>query len=100
MTKNHQNNNAKISAVAGWVPEYILTNDELSKMVETSDAWITTRTGIKERRILKDPLLATSDMGANAVEILLDKSGISADEIDLIICATVTPDMLFPATAC
>ena len=100
MTKNHQNNNAKISAVAGWVPEYILTNDELSKMVETSDEWITTRTGIKERRILKDPLLATSDMGANAVEILLDKSGISADEIDLIICATVTPDMLFPATAC
>jgi 3-oxoacyl-[acyl-carrier-protein] synthase-3 len=100
VTKNHQNNNAKISAVAGWVPEYILTNDELSKMVETSDEWITTRTGIKERRILKDPLLATSDMGANAVEILLDKSGISADEIDLIICATVTPDMLFPATAC
>ena len=100
MTKNHQNNNAKISAVAGWVPEYILTNHELSKMVETSDEWITTRTGIKERRILKDPLLATSDMGANAVAILLDKSGISADEIDLIICATVTPDMLFPATAC
>ena len=100
MTKNHQNNNAKISAVAGWVPEYVLTNHELSKMVETSDEWITTRTGIKERRILKDPLLATSDMGANAVEILLDKSRVSADEIDLIICATVTPDMLFPATAC
>ncbi len=100
MTQNHQNNNAKISAVAGWVPEYVLTNHELSKMVETSDEWITTRTGIKERRILKDPLLATSDMGANAVEILLGKSGVSADEIDLIICATVTPDMLFPATAC
>tara|TARA_B100001250_G_C19815408_1_gene798035 strand:- start:177 stop:1181 length:1005 start_codon:yes stop_codon:yes gene_type:complete len=100
VTQNHQNNNAKISAVAGWVPEYVLTNHELSKMVETSDEWITTRTGIKERRILKDPLLATSDMGANAVEILLGKSGVSADEIDLIICATVTPDMLFPATAC
>jgi len=97
---NHQSNNAKISSVAGWVPEYVLTNDELSKMVETSDEWITTRTGIKERRILKNPLLATSDMGAHAVNALLKKRGISASEIDLIICATVTPDMLFPATAC
>ena len=100
MITNHQSNNAKISSVAGWVPEYVLTNDELSKMVETSDEWITTRTGIKERRILKNPLLATSDMGAHAVNALLKKRGISASEIDLIICATVTPDMLFPATAC
>ncbi|MDG2266756.1 MAG: ketoacyl-ACP synthase III, partial [Candidatus Marinimicrobia bacterium] len=71
-----------------------------SKMVDTSDEWITTRTGIKERRILKDPNKATSDMGASAVKILLDKKNISPDEIDLIICATVTPDMLFPSTAC
>ena len=97
MNKNHS---AKISAVAGWVPEYVLTNHELSRMVETSDEWITSRTGIKERRILKDPQLATSDMASNAVNILLKKRGMSAEEIDLIICATVTPDMLFPSTAC
>lgn len=92
--------NAKISGVAGWVPDYRLTNQELSTMVETSDEWITTRTGIKERRILKDPLQATSDMGANAVKKLLHKTNTLSSEIDLIICATVTPDMLFPATAC
>lgn len=69
-------------------------------MVDTSDEWITTRTGIKERRILKDPLKATSDMGVEALKLLLEKRNISADEIDLIICATVTPDMLFPSTAC
>ena len=69
-------------------------------MVDTSDEWITTRTGIKERRILKDPLKATSDMGVEALKLLLEKKNISADEIDLIICATVTPDMLFPSTAC
>ncbi len=91
---------AKISAVSGWVPDYVLTNEELSKMVETSDEWITTRTGIKERRILKDPSKATSDMGVEALKLLLKKRNISADEIDLIICATVTPDMLFPSTAC
>ena len=68
--------NAKISGVAGWVPDYRLTNQELSTIVETSDEWITTRTGIKERRILKDPLKATSDMGANAVKKLLHKKGI------------------------
>lgn len=92
--------NTKISAVAGWLPDDVLTNAELAKMVDTSDEWITTRTGIKERRILKDPSKATSDMGANAVKLLLKKTNISADEIDLIICATVTPDMLFPSTAC
>ena len=97
--KNHISQ-VKISSVAGWVPDYILTNDELSGMVDTSDDWIITRTGIKERRILKDPKMATSDMGCNALKILLEKRGISADEIDLIICATVTPDMLFPSTAC
>ena len=92
--------NCKISGVAGWVPDYILTNKELSNMVDTSDEWIITRTGIRERRILKDPTKATSDMAANAIESLLKKTGTSAREIDLIICATVTPDMLFPSTAC
>lgn len=99
LTKNHKIS-AKISAVSGWLPDYILTNEELSHMVDTSDEWITTRTGIKERRILKDPKKATSDMGAEAVKILLEKRNILAHEIDLIICATVTPDMLFPSTAC
>jgi 3-oxoacyl-[acyl-carrier-protein] synthase-3 len=92
--------NTKISAVAGWLPDDVLTNAELATMVDTSDEWITTRTGIKERRILKDSTKATSDMGANAVKLLLEKTNISADQIDLIICATVTPDMLFPSTAC
>ena len=100
MIKNTPSKNAKISAVASWVPDYILTNDELSKMVDTSDEWIKTRTGVQERRILKDPSKATSDMGANALKKLLKKRKISAEEIDLIICATVTPDMLFPSTAC
>jgi 3-oxoacyl-[acyl-carrier-protein] synthase-3 len=68
-------------------------------MVETSDEWITSRTGIKERRILKGKGMGTSDLGAEAVNGLLKKTGISPDEIDLVICATVTPDMLFPATA-
>ncbi len=100
MSINRLNRNAKISGVAGWLPDYVLTNEELSRMVETSDDWITTRTGIKERRILKDPSKATSDMGANALNKLLNKCNVGADEIDLIICATVTPDMLFPSTAC
>lgn len=89
---------AGITAVQGYVPEYILTNKELETMVETSDEWITTRTGIKERRILKGGR-ATSDMGAEAVKGLLEKRGIKADEIDLLICATTTPDMPFPSTA-
>ena len=100
MSKEYPEIRTKISSVAGWVPDYILTNKALSKMVDTSDEWITTRTGIKERRILKDPEKATSDMGAEAVKLLLEKRNISANEIDLIICATVTPDMLFPSTAC
>ena len=86
--------------MAGWVPDYVLTNHELANMVDTSDEWITTRTGINERRILKDPSKGTSDMAANAISALLEKANISADQIDLIICATVTPDMLFPSTAC
>jgi 3-oxoacyl-[acyl-carrier-protein] synthase-3 len=90
---------AAITAVNAWVPEYVLTNKELETMIDTTDEWIMSRTGIKERHILKTPGEATSDMGARAVEGLLKKRGISAEEIDLIICATTTPDMQFPATA-
>ena len=91
---------AAISGVNGWVPGYKLTNKELSTMVDTNDEWIVSRTGIKERRILKGEGLGTSDIGAKAIEGLLKKKNIKADEIDLIICATATPDMLFPSTAC
>lgn len=90
---------AAITAVGGYVPETKLTNADLEKIVETNDEWIQTRTGIKERRILKEPGKATSDMGAPAVMKLCEKRGIDPEEIDCIICATVTPDMLFPATA-
>jgi 3-oxoacyl-[acyl-carrier-protein] synthase-3 len=91
---------AAITGVNGWTPEYRLTNEELSTMVDTNDEWITSRTGIKERRILKGEGLASSDLGANAIKGLLAKKNMKAEEIDLIICATATPDMLFPATAC
>jgi 3-oxoacyl-[acyl-carrier-protein] synthase-3 len=94
MSKVH----AAITAVDGYAPEYILTNKELEGMVETNDEWITTRTGIKERRILKGNL-GTSDMAVIAVNGLLKKRGISASELDLIIFCTTTPDMVFPATA-
>ncbi len=91
--------NAAITAVHGYLPDYILTNQELEQMVDTSDEWISTRTGIKERRILKGQGRATSDMGAEAVKGLLEKRGIAPEEVDLVICATVTSDMRFPATA-
>lgn len=90
---------AAITAVGGYVPEYRLTNEILETMVDTTDEWITSRTGIKERRILKGEGLGTSDMGAAAVNKLLKKRGIGAEEIDLLICCTVTPDLVFPATA-
>ena len=90
---------AVISAVSGWVPEDVLTNFDLEKMVDTNDEWIRTRTGIKERRILKGEGLATSDMAAPAVIELCKKRGIQPEEIDCLIVATVTPDMVFPATA-
>jgi 3-oxoacyl-[acyl-carrier-protein] synthase III len=89
---------ATIAGVSGYLPDYILTNEELEKMVDTNDAWITSRTGIKERRILKGGR-ATSDMGVEAVKSLLEKTGLKAEEIDLLICATVTADMKFPDTA-
>ena len=90
---------AAITAVNSYVPEYILTNQELETMVDTNDEWITTRTGIKERHILKGEGLGTSDMAVPAVEGLLKKRGIKPEEIDLIIFCTTTPDMPFPATA-
>lgn len=91
---------AKITAVGHYLPETRLTNHDLEQMVDTNDEWIQTRTGIKERRILKDEDKATAFMGAEAAKEVLKQRGISADEIDLIIVATVTPDYLFPATAC
>jgi 3-oxoacyl-[acyl-carrier-protein] synthase-3 len=90
---------AAITAVGGYVPDYVLTNAELETMVDTNDEWIQSRTGIKERRILKGEGLGTSDMAVGAINELLAKRGISPLEIDLIICATTTPDMQFPATA-
>jgi 3-oxoacyl-[acyl-carrier-protein] synthase-3 len=90
---------AAITGVGGYVPDYILTNNELEKMVETNDEWITSRTGIKERRILKGDNLGVSVMGIAAVKDMLAKTKIDPKEIDAIIFATVTPDMTFPATA-
>ena len=91
---------AAITGIQGYVPDYILTNKELETLVDTNDEWITTRTGIKERRILKGDGLGSSDMGAEAISGLLEKTNTKAEEIDLIICATATPDMIFPSTAC
>ncbi len=91
--------NAAITGIHGYVPDYILTNAELETMVDTTDEWIMTRTGIRERHILKGEGLGTSDMAVEAVKGLLKKTGTSTDEVDMLICATVTPDMVFPATA-
>jgi 3-oxoacyl-[acyl-carrier-protein] synthase III len=90
---------AAITGVCGYVPDYVLTNDELSKMVDTSDHWITERTGIKERRILKGDGRGTSHMAVEAVKGLLEKTGTKPDEIDVLICATITPDFVLPSTA-
>ena len=90
---------AAITAVGGYVPDDVLTNADLEQMVETSDEWIRTRTGIKERRILKDPSKATSYMAIEAAQEVLSKSNTAATEIDLLILATVTPDMKVAATA-
>jgi 3-oxoacyl-[acyl-carrier-protein] synthase-3 len=90
---------AAITGVGGYVPDYILTNQELETMVETTDEWITTRTGIKERRILKGENKGVSVMGIEAVKEMLAKTGTDPKEIDLLIFATVTADMTFPATA-
>jgi len=90
---------ATITAVHGYVPPDVLTNADLARMVDTTDTWITERTGIKERHIQKGEGLGTSHMGAEAVRGLLAKTGTKPDEIDLLICATTTPDMQFPSTA-
>ena len=90
---------AAITAVHGWLPEDILSNADLEKMVDTNDEWIRTRTGISERRILKDPEKATSDMACEVIKGLCAQRGITPEEVDLVIVATVTPDMFFPSTA-
>jgi 3-oxoacyl-[acyl-carrier-protein] synthase III len=91
---------AAITGIEAFLPDYILTNDELSHMVDTSEEWIMQRVGIRERRILKGEGLATSDMGAEATKKLLTKTGVKPEDIDLVLVATVTPDMAFPSTAC
>jgi 3-oxoacyl-[acyl-carrier-protein] synthase-3 len=90
---------AAITGVGGYVPSYVLDNFELSKMVDTSDEWIMQRIGIKERRILKDKGKATAYMGSKAAKELLKKTATHPQDIDLLICATITPDMPFPASA-
>ena len=92
------NIHAAITGVGAFLPEYRLTNEEISHLVDTSDEWIMQRIGIKERRILKDGM-ATSDMGVAAIQQLLEKTGTKAEEIELLICATITPDSPLPATA-
>jgi 3-oxoacyl-[acyl-carrier-protein] synthase-3 len=89
---------ATITAVGHYVPEKVLSNADLEKMVDTTDEWIRTRTGIRERRICEDG--ASAHMGAKALAALLENRGMKAEELDLIIVATVTPDMFFPSTAC
>ncbi len=91
--------NAAITAVGGYVPDYVLTNAELVTMMDTTDEWIQSRTGIKERRILKGEGKGSSDMAVEAVKNLLEKKGLSPKDIEMVICATTTPDMQFPATA-
>ncbi len=90
---------AAITGVGGYVPPYILTNDELSRMVDTTSEWIMERIGIQERHILLEEGKATSDMATEAVKELLEKTGTSPEEVDMLICGVVTPDMQFPATA-
>ena len=90
---------AIITGIEGYVTDEILDNEMLSKMVDTSDEWIMTRIGVRERRILKEDGLGTSYMGEKAVLKLLEKTNTNPDDIDMVLCATVTPDMLFPATA-
>lgn len=90
---------AAITSVNGYVPEDLLTNADLEKIVDTNDEWIRSRTGIEQRHVLKGEGQGMSVMAVKAVEGLLEKRGISADEIDMLICCTVTPDMIFPASA-
>ena len=91
---------AAITGVGAYLPEDLNTNEDLSRMVDTSDEWIMTRIGIKTRHILKGEGKGTSDLATEAVKELFAKTGTKPEEVDLLICCTVTPDMLFPATAC
>ena len=90
---------AAITGVGAYVPDYVLTNAELEQLVDTNNEWILSRTGIRERRILKGVDQGSSVMGIKAVQQLLDKTGTNPEDVELLICATVTPDVLFPATA-
>mgnify|MGYP000589341387 CR=1 FL=1 len=90
---------AAITGIHAYVPDYILSNEELEKLVETNDEWIVSRTGIKERRLLKGEDKGVTEMAKVAVERLLEKRGIGPEEIDLVIFCTVTPDKVFPASA-
>src|SRR3954470_11857002 len=90
---------AAITAIGGYVPDYVLSNQIIETMVPTTSEWIETRTGIKKRRILKGEGLGTSDMCVKAIELLMKKRGITALDIDLIIVGTVTPDYVFPSTS-
>src|SRR4051812_27500814 len=90
---------AAITAIAGFLPDNVVTNSDLEKIIDTTDEWITTRTGIKERHLENDLNKATSDMAAEAVKLLCKKRGISPEEIEMLICGTVTPDLVFPSTS-
>ena len=98
-TRRKSSIHAAITGVHGYVPPDVLTNAELARMVDTSDEWIVERTGIKERHILKGKGLGSSHMGAEAVRGLLKKTGTAPVDVDLLICATTTPDFVFPSTA-
>ena len=91
--------NAVITGVGGYVPDYVLTNEEISRMVDTNDEWIMTRIGVKERRILNEEGLGTSYMARKAAKQLMQKTGSNPDDIDAVIVATTTPDYHFPSTA-
>jgi len=91
---------AAITGVGGYLPPDVITNDDLSRMVDTSDEWIMTRIGIKTRHVLKGEGKGTSDLAVEAIKELFAKTGTKPEEVDLLICCTVTPDMLFPSTAC
>ena len=91
---------AAVTSVGTYLPPDRLTNADLEKLVDTNDEWIRSRTGIEERRILKDPTKATSDMATEAARVCLDKAGVAPEDVDCILLATITPDMTFPATAC
>src|SRR5712691_9588539 len=98
-TRRRNKVRAAITGVHGYLPDYVLSNAELAALVDTTDSWIVERTGIKERRILRGEGLGTSHMASAAVKGLLEKTGTRPADVDLLICATTTPDLVFPSTA-